>query len=115
VTANVYRPNQSGRYPAVLLQAGHTQEGKPEAQLSQPILAMKGFVALAYDPVGQAKENKPLFRQLGRPLAGDRSMSMSRRGPKAFLLARAWLVISFGTPSALSNYLLSRPDVDAHR
>src|SRR5207253_5684006 len=25
VTANVYRPNQPGRYPGVLLQAGHTQ------------------------------------------------------------------------------------------
>jgi hypothetical protein len=28
VTANLYRPNRPGRYPAVLLQAGHTQEGK---------------------------------------------------------------------------------------
>src|SRR5258708_28069301 len=26
VTANLYRPNQPGRYPGVLLQAGHTQE-----------------------------------------------------------------------------------------
>src|SRR5262249_37291471 len=25
VTANLYRPNRPGRYPAVLLQAGHTQ------------------------------------------------------------------------------------------
>ena len=32
VTANLYRPNQPGRYPGVLLQAGHTQEGKPEGQ-----------------------------------------------------------------------------------
>ena len=32
VTANLYRPNQAGRYPGVLLQAGHTQEGKPEGQ-----------------------------------------------------------------------------------
>src|ERR1041384_3111084 len=30
VTANLYRPNQAGRYPGVLLQAGHTQEGKAE-------------------------------------------------------------------------------------
>jgi hypothetical protein len=32
VTANLYRPNQPGRYPGILLQAGHTQEGKPEGQ-----------------------------------------------------------------------------------
>src|ERR1700753_3207530 len=32
VTANVYRPNHPGKYPAVLMQSGHTQEGKPENQ-----------------------------------------------------------------------------------
>src|ERR1700683_467351 len=32
VTANIYRPKQPGRYPGILLQAGHTQEGKPEGQ-----------------------------------------------------------------------------------
>ncbi len=26
ITANLYRPNEPGRYPAVLLQTGHTQE-----------------------------------------------------------------------------------------
>src|SRR5580704_6459316 len=52
VTANLYRPNQAGLYPAVLLPAGHTQEGKPEPQLVAANLAMKGFVALTYDPVG---------------------------------------------------------------
>src|SRR5512141_2463953 len=29
VTANVYRPSQPGFYPGFLVQAGHTQEGKP--------------------------------------------------------------------------------------
>src|SRR5262252_1519778 len=46
VTANLYRPNQPGRFPAVLVPAGHTQEGKPEAQLLAANLAIKGFVAL---------------------------------------------------------------------
>src|ERR1044071_108470 len=32
VTANLYRPDRPGRYPAVLLQAGHTQQGKAEPQ-----------------------------------------------------------------------------------
>src|SRR5206468_9619616 len=30
ITGNVYRPNLPGRYPAVLIPSGHTQEGKPE-------------------------------------------------------------------------------------
>jgi len=49
VTADVYRPNQPGRYPGVLLQSGHTQEGKPEPQRLAANLALKGFVALAFD------------------------------------------------------------------
>jgi len=31
---------------------------------------MKGFVALAYDPVGQGEREETFVRQLGRPLAG---------------------------------------------
>ena len=52
VTANLYRPNQPGRYPAVLMSAGHTQLGKTENHRMAANLAAKGFVALAYDPVG---------------------------------------------------------------
>src|SRR5689334_4249752 len=33
ITANVYKPNLPGRYPAVLVPSGHTQEGKPETQV----------------------------------------------------------------------------------
>ena len=55
VTANLYLPKQPGRYPAVLLQSGHTQQGKPEPQRLAANLALKGFVALAFDPVGQGE------------------------------------------------------------
>ena len=50
ITANVYRPNRPGRYPGVLLQAGHTQEGKPENQRVAANLALKGFVVLCFRP-----------------------------------------------------------------
>ena len=59
VTANLYRPNRPGRYPAVLLQAGHTQEGKAEPQMLAANLALKGFVSLAFDPAGQGEESRP--------------------------------------------------------
>src|ERR1700683_699007 len=51
VTANLYRPNQTGRYPGRLLSARHTKEGKPEGQLLAANLALKGFVVPAFDPV----------------------------------------------------------------
>ena len=39
VTADLYRPNKPGRYPAILYQSGHTQEGKPEPQRAAANLA----------------------------------------------------------------------------
>ncbi|HYM10941.1 MAG TPA: hypothetical protein VEU62_09415, partial [Bryobacterales bacterium] len=45
VTANLYRPNKPGRYPAVLMSAGHTTLGKTENHVMAAHLAAKGFVA----------------------------------------------------------------------
>src|SRR5437764_1320537 len=70
VTANLYRPSQPGRYPGVLLQAGHTQEGKPEGQLLAANLALKGFVVLAFDPVGQGEREQTYERRVDKALAG---------------------------------------------
>src|SRR5205085_5119673 len=70
VTANLYRPAQPGRYPAVLLQSGHTQEGKTEPQLLAANLALKGFVSLAFDPVGQGEREQTYDPQLKAPAAG---------------------------------------------
>src|SRR5260370_39048355 len=36
VTANLYRPNQAGRYPGVLFHARHTHAGKPHAPRLPP-------------------------------------------------------------------------------
>ena len=70
VTANLYRPNQPGRYPGVLLQSGHIQEGKPESQRVAANLAAKGFVVLAFDPIGQGEREQTYSRQLGGVVAG---------------------------------------------
>src|SRR5579864_7990532 len=70
VTANVYRPNQPGRYPAVLLQAGHTQEGKPEDQRLAANLALKGYVVLAFDPIGQGEREQSFNKLTSRPDGG---------------------------------------------
>src|SRR5208282_1312611 len=70
VTADVYRPAQPGRYPGVLLQSGHTQEGKAEPQRLAANLALKGFVALAFDPIGQGEREQTYDPQLQGPLAG---------------------------------------------
>src|SRR5260370_21473089 len=70
VTANLYRPNRPGRYPGVLLQSGHTQEGKAEPQRLGANLALQGFVSLAFDPVGQGAREQTYDPQLKAPAAG---------------------------------------------
>src|SRR5438046_7505161 len=70
VTGDLYRPNQPGRYPAILFQSGHTQEGKPEPQRAAANLALKGFVVLATDPIGQGEREQTYDSQLSGPLAG---------------------------------------------
>ena len=79
VTANLYRPNRPGRYPAVLLQAGHTQEGKAEPQWLAANLALKGFVSLAFDPVGQGEREQTTTRSSKRRRRAGRSTSTSTR------------------------------------
>src|SRR6184192_2790532 len=70
VNGDLYRPNQPGRYPAILFQSGHTQEGKPEPQRAAANLALKGFVVLCFDPMGQGEREQTYDPQLKAPAAG---------------------------------------------
>src|SRR6266446_3771952 len=115
ITANLYRPNQAGRYPAVLLQAGHTQEGKPEAQMVAANLAMKGFVALTYDPVGQGEREQTFIRQLGRPLAGGSVNEHIQAGAQSILIGESVARYFIWDAKRAIDYLISRPDVDPAR
>ena len=75
VTANVYRPKEPGRYPGVLMPLGHWDEGKPAVQEIAANLAMKGFVTLAYDPLGQGERLQaydPRLRAIGRASCRER-------------------------------------------
>jgi len=115
VTANLYRPNQAGRYPAVLLQAGHTQEGKAENQRIAANLAMKGFVVLCFDPIGQGEREQTYSRQLDAPLAGWSVPEHILMGAQSELIGEG-LARSFIWDAMRSlDYLVSRPEVDASR
>jgi cephalosporin-C deacetylase-like acetyl esterase len=115
VTANLYRPNQPGRYPAVLLQSGHTQEGKPEPQRLAANLALKGFVALAFDPVGQGEREQTYDRQVGGPLAGWSVNEHIHAGAQSLLIGEGVARYFVWDAKRALDYLLSRPEVDATR
>jgi cephalosporin-C deacetylase-like acetyl esterase len=113
VTANLYRPNQPGRYPAVLLQSGHTQEGKPEPQRLAANLALKGFVSLAFDPVGQGEREQTYDRQVDGPLAGWSVNEHMQAGAQSILVGKSVARYFVWDAKRALDYLLSRPEVDA--
>ena len=115
ITANVYRPNRPGRYPGVLLQAGHTQEGKPENQRIAANLAMKGFVVLCFDPVGQGERVQTYSPQLDAPLSGWSVPEHIEMGAQAQLIEQGLSRYFIWDAERSIDYLVSRPDVDGTR
>jgi len=127
VTADVYRPQpetrgsptaaaaEVKRYPAVLLQSGHTQEGKPEPQRLAANLALKGFVALAFDPIGQGEREQTYDPQLQVPLAGWSVPEHIQAGAQAIMIGEAAGRYFIWDAMRAVDYLESRPDVDTTR
>lgn len=115
VTANVYRPNQPGRYPAVLLQAGHTQEGKPEDQRLAANMALKGYVVLAFDPIGQGEREQSFNKLTSRPDGGWSVNEHIQAGAQNILISESVGRYFIWDAKRSLDYLASRPDVDADR
>lgn len=115
VTADVYRPDRPDRYPAVLLQSGHTQEGKPEPQRLAANLALKGFVALAFDPIGQGEREQTFDPQLQGPLAGWSVPEHIQAGAQCILIGESAARFFIWDAMRAVDYLATRPDVDADR
>lgn len=116
VTANLYVPDGPGPFPAVLMPIGHSQTGKAADYVQRGciLLAKNGFVALAYDPIGQG-ERVQLLDKLGQPAikgsTSEHTMTMVGALPTGHCTAsyRVW----DGIRSL--DYLCSRPEVDAKR
>ena len=115
VTANLYRPDRPGRYPGVLLQAGHTQEGKAEPQWLAANLALKGFVSLAFDPAGQGEREQTYDPQLKAPAAGWSTNEHIQAGAQASLVAESVTRYFIWDAKRSIDYLMTRPEVDPAR
>jgi cephalosporin-C deacetylase-like acetyl esterase len=115
VTANLYRPSQPGRYPGVVLQAGHTQEGKAEPQRLAANLALKGFVSLAFDPVGQGEREQTYDPQLKGPAAGWSVNEHIHAGAQSSLVEEGVGRYFIWDAKRSIDYLVSRPEVDPTR
>jgi cephalosporin-C deacetylase-like acetyl esterase len=115
ITADLYRPNQPGRYPGVLLQSGHTQEGKPENQRVAANLALKGFVVLCFDPIGQGERVQTYSRQIDAPLSGWSVPEHIEMAAQALLIGQGLARYFIWDAMRSLDYLAGRQDVDASR
>jgi cephalosporin-C deacetylase-like acetyl esterase len=115
VTANLYRPNEPGHYPGVLIPLGHWDAGKVAEQRMAANFAMKGFVALAYDPIGQGERVQAYDRRLG-PMhpawAGEQHL---QAGAQSLLVGESFARYRIWDAKRALDYLVSRPEVDAER
>jgi len=112
VTANVYRPLTKGRYPVVLLQSGHTQEGKPEPQITAANLALQGYVAMTFDPVGQGEREQTYLPMLGRALSGGSVNEHLAMGAQNIWMNQSVVRYFVHDARRAIDYLVSRADVD---
>ena len=115
VTANLYRPRAAGRYPGVLMPLGHWEEGKPAVQQIAANLALKGFVALAYDPLGQGERQQAYDRRRENSLAGGSTDQHILAGAQSILAGESFARYRIWDAKRALDYLVSRPEVDAEK
>jgi Acetyl xylan esterase (AXE1) len=115
ITAHIYRPDRQGRYPAILFSLGHWDEGKMAAQLMAVNLAAKGFVVLAFDPLGQGERQQAYDRRLGRSLAGGSVNQHFMNGATSLLIGQSFARYRIWDAKRALDYLLSRPEVDPEK
>lgn len=115
VTANLYLPEKPGKRPAVLFSMGHWDVGKAFAHPVAANLALKGFVVLVYDPVGQGERLQAFESRVGASLRGGSVPQHIQDGARAMLNGTALIRWFIMDSKRAVDYLISRPEVDAER
>ncbi|QDT91660.1 alpha/beta hydrolase family protein [Gimesia algae] len=115
VTANLYRPEGTGPFPAILHPVGHSENGKAyeSYQRVNRLLAQHGFIVLCFDPIGQG-ERKQILDETGTPRHRG-SHEHQELGVAPILLGRSLGTYMLWDGVRGIDYLCSRPDVDPSR
>ena len=118
VTANLYLPKQGKPpYPAVLYPLGHESGSKAHATWQQMLvsLAKKGFVALAWDPIGQGERVQLFDEDFSGSKAIQSTTEHTITGVQCLLTGQNLARYTIWDGMRALDYLLSRPEVDAKR
>ncbi len=118
VTANLYVPT-TGRppYPAILFPLGHERGAKANPTWQQMLgaLAKKGFVALAWDPVGQGERLQFYDEDLEGSKVGNSTTEHTVVGIQCLLIGDHVARYTIWDGIRALDYLLSRKEVDPTR
>lgn len=120
VTSSVFVPagiTGGKKAPAIVYCSGHSAEGYRSSVYVHVIqnLVKKGFVVLAFDPVGQGERLEYYDPSTGRSIVGGPTKEHSYPGAQAFLTgsSQAFHMIWDGIRAV--DYLLTRKEVDPSR
>ncbi len=116
VTANVYVPTRgTPPFPAVLMPIGHWEGGKEGDREIAIGLAMKGFIALEYDPIGQGERVQYYDPDLGGSKVGSSTTQHSHANGQTLLIGDSIARYRIFDGIRSIDYLQSRRDVDPQR
>jgi hypothetical protein len=118
VTANLYLPSAGHPpYPAILFPLGHEPGGKANRTWQQMLgsLAIKGFVALTWDPVGQGERLQMYDEDLRESKVGDSTTEHTVVGTQCLLVGDHLARYTIWDGMRALDYLLSRSEVDPTR
>ncbi len=116
VTALVYVPDNGQKvHPAILVAAGHSQNGKIHyADLCQR-LVQRGYLVISWDPVGQGERSQFWDPKANRSRYNLICAEHAVMGNLAYLAGANLARWEVWDGMRAVDYLLTRPDVDANR
>ena len=115
VSTLLYLPKTSGPHPAVVFQIGHFPGGKTYDQTIPGNLAIKGFVVIAFDPIGEGERIQDYNPVTGTGVAGADTSQHFMAGAQSILMGQNFARYELFDAQRAIDYLVSRPEVDATR
>ncbi|SOD14405.1 alpha/beta hydrolase family protein [Pedobacter xixiisoli] len=116
VTANLYVPNGSGKFPAVLLFCGHEDVSKATEsyQKTAILLAKNGFVVFVIDPISQS-ERVQLTNENGKSLTRGSTTEHTLLNLSSNLVGTSVAAYELFDNQCGLDYLVTRKEVDANK
>jgi len=117
VTALLYVPDGGDRtkHPAVLVPAGHAENGKAHYQALCQRLAQRGYVVLSWDPVGQGERSQFWDAKKSKSRYNRICAEHAVLGNLAYLAGTNLARWEIWDGLRAFDYLLTRPEVDPER